>query len=83
MEAIKQVVRIPKDHEIKIKVPPEVPENETIEVILIIKKRQDDFKEKIRELKKAAKDDLFLKDLKELSEDFRSVDLEGLEKDAV
>ncbi|VVB87382.1 Uncharacterised protein [uncultured archaeon] len=83
MEAIKQIVRIPKNHEIKVKVPQEVPENEAVEVILIIKKRQDSFKEKIRELKKAAKDELFLEDLKEISEDFRSVDLEGLEEDAV
>ena len=83
MEAIKQIVRIPKNHEIKVKVPQEVPENEAVEVILIIKKRQDSFKEKIRELKKAAKDELFLKDLEETSEDFRSVELEGLEEDAV
>lgn len=83
MEAIKQIVRIPKNHEIKLKIPQEVPENEAVEVILIIKKRQDSFKEKIRELKKAAKDELFLKDLEETSEDFRSVELEGLEEDAV
>ena len=83
MEAIKQIVRIPKNHEIKVKVPQEVPENETIEVILIIKKSRDSFKEKIQELKKAAKDELFLKDLEEISEDFKSVDLEGLEEDAV
>lgn len=29
MEAIKQIVRIPKDHEIGIKIPQYVPENET------------------------------------------------------
>ncbi len=83
MEVIKQIVRIPKNHEIKVKVPQEVPENEAVEVILIIKKRPDSFKEKIQELKKAAKDELFLEDLKEISEDFKSVDLEGLEEDAV
>jgi len=78
MEALKQIVRIPKNHEIKIKVPEELPENETVEVILITKK-QESFKDKIRELKKAAKDNLFLEDLKEISEDFRAVDFEGLE----
>jgi len=77
LEAVKQIVRIPKNHEIKIKVPQDVPETETIEVILIIKKRRDNFKQKIRELKKAVKDDLFLDDLKETSEDFRIIDLEG------
>ena len=79
MEAIKQIIKIPKNHEIKIKVPREFPENETIEVILIMKKRQDSFRERIRELKIAAKDNLFLEDLGEISEDFRSIDLEGLD----
>ncbi len=81
MEAVKQIIRIPKSHEIKIKVPPELPENETVEVILITKK-QVSFKDKIGKLKKAAKDKLFLEDLKEISEDFKAVDFEGLE-DAV
>ena len=79
MEAIKQIIKIPKNHEIKIKVPMEFPENETVEVILIMKKRQDSFRERIRELKNAAKDNLFLEDLGEISEDFRSIDLEGLD----
>jgi len=79
MEAIKQIIKIPKNHEIKIKVPMEFPENETVEVILIMKKRQDSFRERIRELKIAAKDNLFLEDLGEISEDFRSIDLEGLD----
>ncbi len=79
MEAVKQIIKTPKDHEIKIKVPRYVPENETIEVILIYKKKQDTFKQKIQELKKAAKDTLFLADMKEISEDFRTVDLEGID----
>ena len=83
MEAVKQIVRIPKDHEIRIKVPRDIPENETIEVILIMKNRQDGFKQKIRELKNATKDKLFLEDMKEISDDFGSVDLEGLTEDAV
>ena len=82
MEAVKQIIKIPKNHEIKIKVPREFPENETVEVILIMKKRQDSFRERIRELKIAAKDNLFLEDLEEISEDFRSIDIEGLD-DAV
>ncbi|MBU4221022.1 MAG: hypothetical protein KKA10_05265 [Euryarchaeota archaeon] len=82
MEAVKQIFKIPKNHEIKIKVPREFPENETVEVILIMKKKQDSFRERIRELKNAAKDHLFLEDLEEISEDFRSIDLEGLD-DAV
>jgi len=77
MEAIKQIVRIPKDHEIGIKIPQYVPENETVEVILIIKKRPDSFKQKIEELKEAVKDNLFLGDLIDVSEDFMAVDSEG------
>jgi hypothetical protein len=34
MDAIKQIVKIPKNHEIKIKIPDYLSENETIEVIL-------------------------------------------------
>ena len=83
MEAVKQIVRIPKDHEIRIKVPKDIPEDETVEVILIMKNRQDGFKQKIKELKNATKDKLFLEDMKEISDDFGSVDLEGLTEDAV
>jgi hypothetical protein len=79
MEAVKQIIKIPKNHEIKIKVPREFPENETVEVILIMKKKQDSFRERIRELKNAAKDRLFLEDMEEISEDFKSIDLEGLD----
>lgn len=82
MEAVKQIIKIPKNHEIKIKVPMEFPENETVEVILIMKKRQDSFRVRIHELKNAAKDNLFLEDLEEISDDFRSIDTEGLD-DAV
>ena len=77
MGAIKQIVRIPKDHEIGIKIPQYVPENETVEVILIIKKMPDSFKQKIEELKEAVRDNLFLDDLIDVSEDFITVDSEG------
>jgi hypothetical protein len=50
MEAIKQIVRIPENHEIRIKIPRHMPENEIMEVILIIKKRPNSFKQKIGEL---------------------------------
>jgi len=75
MEAIKQIVRIPEDHEIKIKVPQYLLKNEIVEVILIIKKRSDNFEQKINELRDAMKDEFFLSDLKEVSEDFDKIDL--------
>ena len=46
MEAIKQIVRTPANHEIRIAIPPEVQEDEPIEVIVIMRKRKDDFKHK-------------------------------------
>ena len=77
MEAIKRVIKISKNHEIRIKVPEYVPENESVEVILILRKKPEAFKRKIKELKEAIKDGLFLEDLGKVSEDFRTVDLEG------
>jgi len=70
-------MRIPKDHELKIKVPQNIPENETVEVILIIKERQETFRKRINELKYAANDRLFLEDISDISKDFEPVDSEG------
>ena len=80
MEAIKQMVRIPKNHEIKIKVPLNVPPNEVAEVILIVRKRTENFKQKINELKESKRDTLFKEDLRAASEDFEIVDLDGWEQ---
>ena len=75
MEAIKQFVRTPQNHEVRIKIPQYVPENDLVEIILIVKKKHNDFKQKINELKTAMNDKLFLSDLKEVSEEFESIDL--------
>ncbi len=45
-------------------------------MILIIKKRQKDFEQKINELKYAKRDEKFQEDLREISKDFESVDSE-------
>jgi hypothetical protein len=37
MEAIKKTIRIPKNHEITIKIPDHIPENQIAEVILLIR----------------------------------------------
>lgn len=79
MEAIKQIVKIPKDRELRIKVPLSIPEGETAEVIVIIKKSPASLKQKISELQEAMKDELFLADLREISEDFKAVDLAGFQ----
>ncbi len=80
MEAIKQIVRIPENHEIRIKIPQYIPENEEVEVILIFRKKPTTFNQKISELREAIGDNLFLNDLRDISEDFKTVDLEGWEE---
>ncbi len=77
MEAIKHIVKVSRNHEIKVKVPQDIPENEIVEMILIIKKRQDSFEYKIKELKESMKDKLFMIDVKETAEDFKMIDSEG------
>ena len=74
MEAIKQMVRIPKNHEIKIKVPQNVPPNEVAEVIVIVRKRTDNFKQKINELKESKRDTPFKEDLRAASDEFEIID---------
>ncbi|MFH0925442.1 MAG: hypothetical protein V1872_07395 [bacterium] len=77
MKTIKQVLRVPKNHEIRIKIPQEVPENEIAEVILVIKKNRNSFKQKIDQLKESMNDNLFLNDLQDISDDFKFIDIEG------
>jgi len=74
MEAIRQIVRIPKNHEIRIKVPDDVEENETVEVVLFFNKKSENFDSKIKILKTAMSDDDFLNDLKDIENDFNLVD---------
>jgi metal-responsive CopG/Arc/MetJ family transcriptional regulator len=79
MEAIKQIVKIPSNHEITIKVPHHIAENELMEVILLVKNKKQNFTDKIMELKKAMNDPLYQQDMKETMNDFTHTDLEGWE----
>ena len=76
METIKKIVRTPENHEIRIKVPDHVPVNDPVEIIMFIRKKPKDYDEKINEIKKAMQDEHFLNDLKEVSEDFKNIDIE-------
>ncbi len=76
MNSIKQIVRTPKNHEIRVRIPDHVPENDPVEIIIFFRKKPEDYNIKINELKNAMKDKLFLNDLKEASEDFENVDFE-------
>ncbi|MEN6378359.1 MAG: hypothetical protein ABFD15_02105 [Methanofastidiosum sp.] len=74
METIRQTLKAPKNHEVKIKIPDYVNENDSVEAIVII--GLEDQKKKIEELKKAMNDKLFLEDLNQIRNDFEGVDLE-------
>lgn len=78
METVRQTIRVPKNHEIKIKIPENIKENDSVEIVLI--SGLEDKKRGLEELKKAMEDKLFLEDLNEYMEDFKYVDAEGLEE---
>ncbi len=79
MEAIKHYIRTPENHQFLINIPPYVPENEVIEVILILKRRPSDYEQKINAMKKAMSDSVFLSDLEEVHADFAAIDAENWE----
>ena len=76
METIKQTIRTPKNHEVRIKIPAHVPENDPVEIIMVFKNKHVNFDDKIGELRQAMKDKLFLSDLIEISKDYENIDLE-------
>jgi predicted nucleic-acid-binding protein len=80
MEAIKQIIRTPRNHEVRIKIPPYIPENDLVEIILILRRKPNDFEQKIDLLKTAMNDELFLNDLKEVAAEFENIDNEGWEE---
>ena len=75
MQAIKQIVRTPGDHEVRIKIPEYVPENDPVEIILLVSERSRDFGGRIDQLRAAVEDELFLSDLVEVSGEFDQVEL--------
>ncbi len=75
MEAIKQIIRTPKNREVRIKIPSSVPENELVEVILIVRNKPENFAKKVKELKAAVNDERFLNDLKEVTDEFEVIDI--------
>jgi len=76
METIKQTIRTPKNHEIHIKIPEHIPENDPVEIIMVFKRKPANLDDKISELRQAMKDKLFLADLTEISKDYENIDLE-------
>ncbi len=77
MQTIRHILRVPENHEIKIKLPKNIPENETVEVIIILNEKEVSSKQKMDELKTAMNDKLFLQDLNEVLGDFQKIDRDG------
>jgi len=75
MQAIKQIVRTPENHEVRIKIPEYVAENDPVEIILLVSEKPRGFRDRIEQLRTAVEDELFLSDLAEISEDFDQVEL--------
>jgi hypothetical protein len=80
MEAIKHMIRPPKDHTVQLHIPQHITENELVEVIMLVGTPQPTFNQKISLLKTAMRDELFLNDLYEVGTDFEAVDLEDWER---
>lgn len=77
MQILKKEVIIPKNHEIRIKIPDNFSENENVEVIVIKPDKGISYQDKISLLKSAMTDKAYLNDLKEINDDFASIDQEN------
>ena len=75
INAIKHIVRVPADHNIMIKVPENVKENQTVEVILLISGRGECARK--ASIAEAVKDSMYLEDLNNAMNDFKFADEEG------
>ena len=64
------------NNQVVLTLPPDLRDKE--EVTIFIEDGTDDRAKKLEELRKAAKDPLFLADIREIQEDFRAIDHETL-----
>ena len=79
MEALRQKIRVPKNHEITIHVPSAINENELAEIVLFVNQPSQTYEEKIALMKEAMNDKDFVSEIKEVMEDFKYVDAEWFE----
>ncbi|MDQ3089139.1 MAG: hypothetical protein M3Q78_11165 [Acidobacteriota bacterium] len=75
MEAIKQTVTVPNNREVTVKFPKTAIPNETAEIIILFRGKKS-LESKLAEMDLAAKDDLYLADIKEIQNDFQFADFE-------
>ncbi|MGP8329180.1 MAG: hypothetical protein ACT6FF_02520 [Methanosarcinaceae archaeon] len=80
MEALKQILRTPHNHEIRIKIPDYVPTDVLVEIILLLPKKPNNFDKKIKQVQSAMCDELFMSDLKEVTQEFENLDIEEWEE---
>jgi hypothetical protein len=75
MIALRQIKRVPKNHQIIIEVPEHIDENQMMEVILLFKETpKNSHADKLAQLQASQHDPLFLTDLQEINDDFADVD---------
>jgi len=79
MQTVKQILKVPENHELRIKLPSNIPQNEIIEVLIVYNK-QKIFQEKLESFKDLDKDKLFQEDLDEIANSFSRIDKEGWEE---
>jgi hypothetical protein len=78
MEAIRQILTIPKDHKVILEIPEVFKEDELLEIIIRSKGKLLNKKEKLEIMKEAVLDPMFMEDLKEVNEDFQSIESEEI-----
>ena len=77
MIALRQLKRVPKNHQIIIEVPDTIDENQMLEIILLFKTTPKNTKaDKIAQLKNSQSDALFLQDLQAMNDHFSDIDTE-------
>jgi len=77
MDAIRHTVRIPSSREIRIQLPETVRVNDKADVIVLLRSRSKAAQSKIKLMAQAAKDEAFQEDVRQVCQDFESVDSEG------
>ena len=72
MRAVRHIVTVPASRELRIQLPEEAAPHEEAEVIVLFRRNGTD--DKLRSMREAMSDELFLADLNAVAEDFRHVD---------
>ena len=75
MNTLKKTYRIPKDRELKIKLPESFEVDKKV-IVSIEEDHSEEYKKKIELMKKAAADPLFQEDVKKVMDDFSKIDFE-------